>query len=143
MEIDPRKPPSLGVAYQIADDLDNNRTGQTRANGLRSVLRIAEAWMREMAAIESRPVEPQLLVDLEMMYSALRGSDIDGKVEMLVLSPGKDRPGRYKVVTEYGDFLGEGAQLTNTIRLLGEAIALRPAPDVDEAQDEFAAEHGE
>ncbi len=126
MTVDLRNPPSLAAALHIADQIQQGLGGRARANELRAYVKQAVTWMAAVASQEERDLDPQLLVDINRIFSALGAAGIAGVVRLRVAPPSADLPGEYSVEMDFGKLIGEAAQLANTIDMIGKAMALRP-----------------
>lgn len=155
MAFDIRKPPLNAVehALYVVNEVWHGKAGQTRGENLRSYIKQMSEWMQEVVKLEERAASPQLLLDLNQMFQALNANGITGTIAQRVAPPGPGLPGEYSIETEYGKFIGEAAQLANTINLLATGIRANGPPPTsgpsdgnwpeDDTLDEFNAEHGE
>jgi hypothetical protein len=146
MALPPR--PDFDRAFRKVVEVYNGNASQERANVIRQTLQEAQTFIDAAIAQKERDVNPWMIRDCVAIARALEESGIEGVVRLRVAPSGKDLPGEYTVDTAYGKFIGEGAQLVNTIKLVGIGVRLATPPsgadDVDDSQlDEFAAEHGE
>lgn len=129
--------PDFERAYRVVGEVYNGNASQERANVIRATLDTARNYIACVVEREERAIGPQVLLDVNAIFTALKEAGIAGTVAMLVEPPGPALPGQYSVETRFGKLTGEAAQLAETITLLGRALATRRVEGVAEATERF------
>lgn len=128
--------PDFTKAYQKVAEVHNGSASQERAVVIRAALDAARDYIAAVVDREERAISPQVLLDVNEIFTALKEARIEGEIAMLIEPPGMEMPGKYSVLTEHGKFVGEAGQLATTITLIGKALALaRPLVEFDDVPE--------